>query len=40
MLLFDGDSAFAVVVLDLISGDSQGCGICAVINPDKLSHVD
>lgn len=31
---------FAVVVLDLILGDSQGYGIYAGINPDKLSHVD
>ncbi|MET8307110.1 hypothetical protein [Micromonospora sp. NPDC005173] len=36
MLLFDGSSAFAVVILDLTSGGGQVCGICAVINPDKL----
>lgn len=39
-LLFVGDTPYAVVVLDLTPDGDQVCGIYAVANPDKLSHVD
>jgi RNA polymerase sigma factor (sigma-70 family) len=39
-LLFAGDTPYAVVVLDLTPDGNQVCGIYAVANPDKLSHVD
>jgi RNA polymerase sigma-70 factor (ECF subfamily) len=38
-LLFDGDSPFAVMVLDLSPEDGQVSGIYAVTNPEKLTHV-
>lgn len=38
-LLFAGDTLFAVVVLDLTPDGNQVCGIYAISNPDKLSHV-
>lgn len=38
-LLFVGDTPYAVVVVDLTADGSQVCGIYAVANPDKLSHV-
>jgi RNA polymerase sigma-70 factor (ECF subfamily) len=39
-LLFTGDTPYAVIVLDLTPDGSRVCGIYAVTNPDKLSHVD
>lgn len=39
-LLFAGDTTYAVIVLDLTPDGSQVCGIYAVANPDKLSHVN
>ncbi|OIK00996.1 RNA polymerase sigma factor SigJ [Streptomyces colonosanans] len=39
-LLLAGDTPFAVIVLDLTPDGDQVCGIYAVSNPDKLSHVD
>ncbi|MCX4531769.1 RNA polymerase sigma factor SigJ [Streptomyces sp. NBC_00841] len=39
-LLFVGDTPYAVLVLDLTPDGNQVCGIYAVANPDKLSHVD
>jgi RNA polymerase sigma-70 factor (ECF subfamily) len=39
-VLFAGDTPYAVIVLDLTPDGSQVCGIYAVANPDKLSHVD
>ncbi|MFG2558840.1 sigma-70 family RNA polymerase sigma factor [Streptomyces sp. NPDC048496] len=39
-LLFAGDTPYAVLVLDLTPDGNQVCGIYAVANPDKLSHVD
>lgn len=39
-LLFAGDALYAVVVLDLTPDGSQVCGVYAISNPDKLSHVD
>jgi RNA polymerase sigma factor (sigma-70 family) len=39
VLLFAGDTPYAVIVLDL-TPDNQVCGIYAVANPAKLSHVD
>ena len=39
-LLFAGDTPYAVLVLDLTPDGDQVCGIYAVTNPDKLSHVD
>ncbi|WP_367322491.1 RNA polymerase sigma factor SigJ [Streptomyces sp. HUAS ZL42] len=39
-VLFAGDTPFAVLVLDLTPDGNQVCGIYAVANPDKLSHVD
>ncbi|MEU6556985.1 RNA polymerase sigma factor SigJ [Streptomyces sp. NPDC046915] len=38
-LLFAGDTPFAVLVLDLTPDGDQVCGIYAIANPDKLSHV-
>jgi RNA polymerase sigma factor (sigma-70 family) len=38
-LLLAGDAPFAVVVLDLTPDGDRVCGIYAVANPDKLSHV-
>lgn len=40
VLLFAGDTPYAVMVLDLTPDGNQVCGIYAVANPDKLSHVD
>jgi RNA polymerase sigma factor (sigma-70 family) len=40
VLLFAGDSPFAVIVLDLTPDGEQVCGIYTVTNPDKLSRVD
>lgn len=40
VLLLDGDAPYAVVVLDLTPEGDQVCGIYAVANPDKLSHID
>jgi RNA polymerase sigma factor (sigma-70 family) len=40
VLLFEGDTPYAVIVLDLIPDGSQVCGIYSVVNPDKLSRVD
>ncbi|AVV47009.1 RNA polymerase sigma factor SigJ [Streptomyces sp. ID05-04B] len=39
-VLFLGDTPYAVLVLDLTPDGDQVCGIYAVANPDKLSHVD
>ncbi|MDX3224348.1 RNA polymerase sigma factor SigJ [Streptomyces sp. ME19-01-6] len=39
-LLFAGDTPYAVLVLDLTPDGNQVCGIYAVANPDKLSHID
>ena len=39
-LLFSGDTPYAVIVLDLTPDGKQVCGIYAVANPEKLSHVD
>jgi len=39
-VLFTGDSPYAVLVLDLAAEGGEVCGIYAVTNPDKLSHVD
>ena len=39
-LLFAGDTPFAVIVLDLAPDGDQVCGIYAVTNPDKLSHLE
>lgn len=39
-LLFAGDTPYAVLVLDLTPDGDQVCGIYAVANPDKLSHVN
>lgn len=39
-LLFFRDSPYAVIVLDLTPGGDQVCGVYAVANPAKLSHVD
>ncbi|MEU2283405.1 RNA polymerase sigma factor SigJ [Streptomyces sp. NPDC013178] len=38
-LLLAGDTPYAVLVLDLTADGDQVCGIYAVANPDKLSHV-
>lgn len=38
-LLSVGDTPYAVLVLDLTPDGKQICGIYAVANPDKLSHV-
>ncbi|MET7465561.1 RNA polymerase sigma factor SigJ [Nonomuraea sp. NPDC005501] len=38
-VLFDGDSPFAVMVVDLDPDGDQVTGIYAVTNPDKLTHV-
>ncbi|MFJ8104875.1 RNA polymerase sigma factor SigJ [Streptomyces sp. NPDC096132] len=38
-LLLVGDTPYAVLVLDLTPDGDQVCGIYAVANPDKLSHV-
>lgn len=38
-LLFAGDAPYAVIVLDLVPGGDQVCGVYAVANPEKLSHV-
>lgn len=40
VLLFAGDTPYAVIVLDLTADGNQVCGIYVVANPDKLSHVD
>jgi RNA polymerase sigma factor (sigma-70 family) len=40
VLLFAGDTPYAVVVLDLTPDGDQVCGIYAVANPDKLAHVE
>ncbi|MBP2327788.1 RNA polymerase sigma-70 factor (ECF subfamily) [Kibdelosporangium banguiense] len=39
-LLFAGGTPYAVIVLDLTPDGDQVCGIYAVSDPDKLSHVD
>ncbi|WP_416984464.1 RNA polymerase sigma factor SigJ [Streptomyces sp. T028] len=39
-LLFAGDTPYAVLVLDLTPDGDRVCGIYAVANPDKLSHID
>jgi RNA polymerase sigma factor (sigma-70 family) len=39
-LLFAGDRLYAVIVLDLTPEGDQVCGVYAIANPDKLSHVD
>jgi RNA polymerase sigma-70 factor (ECF subfamily) len=39
-LLYLSDTPYAVIVLDLTPDGKQVCGIYAVANPDKLSHVD
>ena len=39
-LLLSGDTPFAVIVLDLVPDGDQICGIYAVTNPDKLSHLE
>ena len=39
-LLLAGDAPYAVIVLDLTPDGDQVCGIYAIANPDKLSHVD
>jgi len=39
-LVLAGDTPFAVIVLDLTPDGDQVCGIYAISNPDKLSHVD
>ncbi|WP_133909705.1 RNA polymerase sigma factor SigJ [Streptomyces sp. NBC_00582] len=39
-LLFAGDTPYAVLVLDLTPDGDRVCGIYAVANPDKLSHLD
>ncbi|MEU8142646.1 RNA polymerase sigma factor SigJ [Nonomuraea sp. NPDC048901] len=39
-LLLSGDTTFAVIVLDLVPDGTQVCGIYAVTNPDKLSHLE
>ncbi|MFF4654556.1 RNA polymerase sigma factor SigJ [Streptomyces sp. NPDC001381] len=39
-LLLVGDAPYAVLVLDLTPDGDQVCGIYAVANPDKLSHVE
>ncbi|HUR07344.1 MAG TPA: RNA polymerase sigma factor SigJ [Nonomuraea sp.] len=39
-LLLSGDTPFAVIVLDLVPDGDQVCGIYAVTNPDKLSHLE
>jgi RNA polymerase sigma-70 factor (ECF subfamily) len=39
-LLFADDQPFAVMVLDLSPDGDQVAGVYAVINPDKLTHVD
>ncbi|MGW3018942.1 RNA polymerase sigma factor SigJ [Streptomyces longwoodensis] len=38
-LLFDGESLFAVLVVDLAPDSRQVCGIYFVTNPDKLRHL-
>ncbi|MGW3497559.1 RNA polymerase sigma factor SigJ [Streptomyces sp. NPDC001020] len=38
-LLLAGDTPYAVIVLDLTPDGDQVCGIYAISNPDKLSHV-
>ncbi|MCI3221223.1 RNA polymerase sigma factor SigJ [Streptomyces sp. NP-1717] len=40
VLLLAGDAPYAVVVVDLTPEGDQVCGIYAIANPDKLSHVD
>ncbi|MFI6284205.1 RNA polymerase sigma factor SigJ [Streptomyces sp. NPDC051018] len=40
VLLLADDAPYAVLVLDLTPEGDQVCGIYAVANPDKLSHVD
>ncbi|MFE5843316.1 RNA polymerase sigma factor SigJ [Streptomyces niveus] len=40
VLLLAGDAPYAVLVLDLTPDGDRVCGIYAVANPDKLSHVD
>jgi RNA polymerase sigma-70 factor (ECF subfamily) len=39
-LVFLGDTLYAVIVLDLTPDGTQVCGIYAVANPDKLSHIN
>ncbi|WP_067455544.1 RNA polymerase sigma factor SigJ [Actinomadura macra] len=39
-LLFDADAPFAVMVLDLAPDTDQIRGIYAVVNPEKLTHID
>ncbi|MFE7173199.1 RNA polymerase sigma factor SigJ [Streptomyces sp. NPDC057616] len=38
-VLFDGESPYAVMVMDLTPQGDQVCGIYIVTNPDKLTHV-
>jgi RNA polymerase sigma factor (sigma-70 family) len=38
-VLLSGDVTYAVIFLDLTPDGSQVCGIYAVTNPDKLSHL-
>jgi RNA polymerase sigma-70 factor (ECF subfamily) len=38
-LVFSGDSPYAVLVIELTAQGDKVCGIYAVTNPDKLSHV-
>ncbi|MFF0451445.1 RNA polymerase sigma factor SigJ [Streptomyces sp. NPDC004609] len=40
VLLLADDAPYAVVVLDLTPDGDQVCGIYAIANPDKLSHVE
>ncbi|GHI03282.1 RNA polymerase sigma factor SigJ [Streptomyces cellostaticus] len=40
VLLSAGETACAVLVLDLTADGNQVCGIYVVANPDKLSHVN
>jgi hypothetical protein len=38
-VLFTGATSYAVIVLDLAANGDPVCGIYAVANPDKFSHV-
>jgi RNA polymerase sigma-70 factor (ECF subfamily) len=40
VLLFAGDTVYAVIVIDLTPDGNQVCGIYTISNPDKLSRVD
>lgn len=39
-VLFDGDSPFAVMVLDLSPDGDRIHHVYTVVNPDKLSHIE